>query len=400
MPSNLNETYERALKNIKEHSEDRYLVKRALLWLSYSLRPLQLQELGDAVVVEDDDNGIDDDIRLHDPNILIENSNGLLDYNPVTGLVSLSHSSIKTFLTSNWIRNSSVSNFALDESDCHRNIMRKCLTYLSFSDFSGGYGTILGKEMNMDPLLGYAAWNWPHHLRNTSSEDWNVIALFFDTRSSKGAGNYGSWINILAGNIPLGVVQATQPLYYAASFGFTPLVEAILRFDDGVDLEAPGGRVGSTALQVACFRRQKEAVRLLVEAGADPLSRDGSFSDGKGLTSLWWAEANGWTDIVALMKAKTGKSDSNIDADFIYPISYIQGVQKAAIKQRDTAIPRHINSADRHRSVTTINSYRLLLSDLEGFLDQRFGKGTFTLDITVSWPRPLVCHYSVRERGN
>ncbi|KAH7175304.1 hypothetical protein EDB81DRAFT_750857 [Dactylonectria macrodidyma] len=216
MPSNLNETYERALKNIK-NSEDRQL------------------ELADAIVVEKDDDGIDEDIRLHDPKILIENSNGLLDFNPVTQTVSLAHSSIKTFLTSDWIRSSSASEFALE--------------------FSGGCGTINERTIYRYPFLNYAAWNWPHHLHNPSSDDWHVISAFLSARALERGGNYGSWIHTLVGSISPDIVTGTHPLYYAASFGFTPLVEAILLFDDSADLEAPGGRVGSTALQVACFRR-------------------------------------------------------------------------------------------------------------------------------------------------
>src|SRR6266699_5698571 len=97
--------------------------------------------------------------------------------------------------------------------------------------FSGGYGTVLEETTSTYPLLDYAAHNWPQHLREASSDDWNMIALFLNTRSSKRAGNYGFWINILAGDIPLNVVYTTHPLYYAASFGFTTLVEEILRFD-------------------------------------------------------------------------------------------------------------------------------------------------------------------------
>ncbi|KAF5707421.1 ankyrin repeat [Fusarium mundagurra] len=157
MPSNLNETYKRTLENIR-NTEDRRHIKRELLWLAYSLRPLKLQELADAVVVEEDDDAIDDDLRLHDPVILLEYANGLFEFNPVTQAVSLSHSSIKTFLTSDWIKNSSASYFALGgDTECHLKIMRWCLTYLSYSEFNSGCGAISKSTMSRYPFLGYAA---------------------------------------------------------------------------------------------------------------------------------------------------------------------------------------------------------------------------------------------------
>ena len=117
----------------------------------------------------------------------------------------------------------------------------------------------------------------------------------------------------MAGDLPLQIVERTEPLYYAASFGYTSLVTAILEFDQPVNLEAPGGRQGSTVLQVACFRKRWDVSRLLVEAGADPFSIDGSPVEGV-LSAYWWAEANGWDDILELM-AKTALARKGQIAD-------------------------------------------------------------------------------------
>jgi hypothetical protein len=96
----------------------------------------------------------------------------------------------------------------------------------------------------------------------------------------------------------------SDPLYYAASYGYTALVEAILRFNDDVNLEAADGRAGSTALQVACFRRQLGAATLLVRAGANPLTLDGSLIEGdfQGFPALWWVVQNGWTELTELTR--------------------------------------------------------------------------------------------------
>ncbi|KAH8900669.1 hypothetical protein GQ53DRAFT_815531 [Thozetella sp. PMI_491] len=338
IPPSLNETYERALSNIKA-PQDRILMKKILTWLSFSLRPMELSELGDAVVVEDGDDDIDDDIRLHEPTLLLENSNGLLEYDPVSQMVSLSHSSVKTFLTSDWIRTSSVSDFALSEFACHKTIMRTCLTYLSFPSLVGMAGNV-DDAMDAYPLLDYAANYWPHHLHDPSSHDWHMIRSFFETRRLDEAGNYAVWIRILADHMRLPTIKATEPLYYAASFGFTALIEAILCFDDFVDIEARGGRRRSTPLQAACFYRKKEAVRMLLEAGADPLSRDGTMrgffgrTAEDGLTSLWWARLNGWADIVALIERDIKEPVGFIENKEEFPESLAISIQISGLRKQ------------------------------------------------------------------
>ena len=56
----------------------------------------------------------------------------------------------------------------------------------------------------------------------------------------------------------------------------------------------PGGRFGSTALQVACFRARKEVAEILVAAGADFWSED----EGSDEPAWFWAFTNGWVDLV------------------------------------------------------------------------------------------------------
>ncbi|KAF5566576.1 NACHT nucleoside triphosphatase [Fusarium napiforme] len=377
---------DRRLKFDKTLSSAMLSVKWIILRLNELVEgPLKLQELADAVVVEDGDDPIGDGIRLHDPMILLEHANGLFEFNPVTQAVSLSHSSIKTFLTSDWIKNSSASYFALGrDTECHLKIMRWCLTYLSYSEFNSGCGVISKSTMSRYPFLGYAAWNWPYHLRNPSTRDWEAVSAFLSTRNSKSGGNYGCWMHVLNQRIHPETLKETQPFYYAASFGFSPLVESMLLFDDNLDLEAPGGSVGSTALQVACFRHQKEVARMLIEAGADFLSRDGSFPNGRGLTSLWWAEANGWVDIVDLMTSKMTQKKIAAAPEGTYPIKYIQEVQKADAKKRKQILeggPAEL--LDKKLVATEFPRYHIPKSKMERFVEERLGKGNFLIDVLL-----------------
>ncbi|KAK3903637.1 hypothetical protein C8A05DRAFT_43162 [Staphylotrichum tortipilum] len=306
MPQDLNETYCSTLGRLEKGSQDRELLRRALLWLAVAVRPLRLSELNEAVVVEDGDTHIDSDSRFDSPGLLIDIANGLLEYDPSSQTVSLGHSSIKAFLTSDWIKSSPASDVGFDDETAHKAVMNTCLTYLSFSRFRDGCTEVYDLMYEEYPLLGYAARSWPLHIKSLQQDDWTKVQSFLSTRSLLGAGNYGWWIELITGaGLDEDVVEDTHPLYYSSSFGYTGLVEAILRFDDTVDLEALGGRADSTALQVACFRRRLDVATLLVVAGANPLSLDGTlFEEGDvGFSSLWWAVENGWTELAVDMLA-------------------------------------------------------------------------------------------------
>jgi hypothetical protein len=306
MPNNLNEVYARSLGTHISDTTHRQYMRRMLLWLSFANRPLHLGELSEAIVVEDEDRDLDAYARIHDPRFLLRLSQGLVEYDESTGLVSLSHSSVKACLTSSYIQATEASDFFIEEEDAHKVILRTCLTYLRFRPFSVGLDGPDGMFDDFSlqyPLLSYAARNWPLHIRKRGKDTWDDINLLFSTRDMPGGGNYAFWLEYIAGNLPPKVVLRTAPLYYAASFGFSRLVNTLLANTEPLNLEQPGGRAGSTALQVACFRRQRRAAKLLVKAGANPFSTDGSGGSavGGGFSSLFWARSNGWDDIVDLM---------------------------------------------------------------------------------------------------
>jgi len=314
MPQDLNETYSTVLGRLKRESQDRDLLRLALLWLSVAVRPLRLSELNEAVVVEDGDTHIAKDSRFDAPELLIDIANGLLEYDPDTQIVSIGHSSIKAFLTSDWIKSSPASDFAFDEDSAHKAVMNTCLTYLSFPRFGVGCTHVRDAVHEEYPLLNYAARSWPLHIRDLQQDEWTKIQTFLVTRFLPRSGNYAWWVQTITGGVDEQVIRFSHPLYYASSFGYTALVEAILRFDDEVDLEVPGGRAGSIALQVACFRRRLDVARLLVDAGSNPLALDGSRlrEEDVGFSALSWAVENGWTKLAAEMRRKWAPS-SNAD---------------------------------------------------------------------------------------
>lgn len=400
MPQNLNETYKRVLARLPADSPDRMLMQRTLLWLSFTTRPLHLLELSDAVVLEDDDMDLDSDSKLHLPEVLIELAQGLIDYDRESMLVSLSHSSIKTFLTSAWIQKSSVADFALEESKAHKEILRKCLTYLCFTEFKDGCNQsalVCATRTNKHPLLAYAVHNWALHVGNVDEEVWSHIRGFLSTRELPNGGNYGWWLRCITGFMPPQIVKRTSPLYYAASLGYTSLVKAILDFDHNINLEEPGGRQGSTALQVACFRKQREVSRLLVQAGANPLSPDGSPVEG-GLSAFFWANANGWEDITELMTKGVGVQAQQrvYEPD---SVAYALYVQETAVQAMEDASSTSSSGKLFRGSLDRTLSAYLKREVIERFLKERFGPRDFNVQVcpfTLFYPSLFIiimCHF-------
>jgi hypothetical protein len=187
-------------------------------------------------------------------------------------------------------------------------------------DFSSGVAEKLGgvqERQKKFPLLNYAAFHWGLHASSSSpsipsastdeegNTTWTTLAhQFFATRSLPRAGNYGAWVSCLIPESHPGLAMKTQPLYYAASFGILPLVNALLletkKSPSTVDMEAPGGRYRSTALQVATFRGRRAVSEALFQAGADFWSPD----RGSGAPAWFWVYANGWDELLAEMIKK------------------------------------------------------------------------------------------------
>ncbi|KAJ6437021.1 Ankyrin repeat-containing domain protein [Purpureocillium lavendulum] len=250
LPGSLQDIYATILDRIS--LADQKLVRDALSWLSFAKRPLTLRELNEAVVFEESYTAIDEGNLLISSRILPRISQGLIELD--NDQVYLAHSSIKEFLTSDWIRDSKVRYFGLDSETAHKDIMRKCISYLCLDYFRCGYATsdslVSDCLVKARPLLEYAAYFWA-------------------TERLPQKGNFGFWVQILIPDADPEDLAVTQPLYYAASFGLVPVVNAILDSVPDLEIDSPGGRHGSTPLFVACWRRQYDVVKLLLKAGAN-----------------------------------------------------------------------------------------------------------------------------------
>jgi hypothetical protein len=296
LPATLDQTYESMLRRVPESSMT--LVREALMWLTFSHRPLSLMELNEAVVVEEGDTCIDEHSRLKPADLLLTLCQGLVHFDTDKLSVTLAHHSVFRYLTTMDVAHKPL--VYLDELLCMRHIVRKCLTYLLMEHFSIGVcgPAKLTELYEFYPLLDYAATRWPLHAYKAAlspDEIDMIIQLFLPATRS----NFELWMYTLFPEQDGHIARKGAPLYYAASYGLAPIVQELLdcglvdqslegtRKADFYGVDYKCGRNISTALQVACYRGHAEIVDILLSAGADPKS-----TDIDGNTCLFWAQAN------------------------------------------------------------------------------------------------------------
>ena len=232
LPRGLNEIYENILKQISK--TDAEVVRRILLWLSFTVLPLTLKELHTAAAVELSLDELDDEACLNSSEDILYMCGSLVSVSE-QGHIRLAHLSVRDYLLSSEIRQSnSVSAFALTPLEANHELALNCLTYLSFGDLGSGpspssddYADRLARH----PLLKHAATAWPYYVRasNSSLHLEELILKFFSPQCRE---IFMSWVQVLNADFnfkwDLYPRHATS-LYYASSFGLTKIVDALIR---------------------------------------------------------------------------------------------------------------------------------------------------------------------------
>ncbi|KAK0388643.1 hypothetical protein NLU13_4886 [Sarocladium strictum] len=297
MPRTLNDTYTNILDRIPDY--DRPLARETLLWLCFSVRPLRLSELAEAVILREDDIVIYDDARLTNNATLLDICNGLVVRNGL--FLTLAHDSVRSFLTGDHIKQTSAAYFAIDANQAHAHIMSRCLTYLRLSPFSSGPVNslpLLRERQQQHPLLSYATTSWPIHSERfplQASDEQQILDFFATKGQGTNESSFDSWVQFLLQETNPHNIQRSQPIYYAASFNMVAILRILTRPELGIDVDSRGGRFGSTPLFVAVWRQNWEAAELLLRAGADPLAWDAAD------TAYTLTAQRGATRVLALM---------------------------------------------------------------------------------------------------
>ena len=322
LPGNLNDTYSRILNCIPV--VDRKMVREALLWLCYALRPLTLEELCEAVVYETGDKAVDETCRLEPFSQLIQMCNGLVVMDEVSNTVTLAHSSVRDFLVGQHIAGNTCRDFALNELDSQRQILRKSLSYLSLHEIQNWHEKAQSTMWwsITYPLLNYIAQHWCLHARRCQRElderDFQLVDDFLSTHRTLGTISiFAFWIQcLLSMNQDDGIddnsgnamfheaVEAAQPLYYMASFDFDVYIGRMFAqklISKSVTsgpwyIDHKCGRAFSTALQVASWRGSVRTVKKILAEGADPNS-----TNSNGVSCLAAAGIRDRDDIIKVL---------------------------------------------------------------------------------------------------
>ncbi|ENH64044.1 Putative ZDHHC-type palmitoyltransferase 6 [Fusarium oxysporum f. sp. cubense race 1] len=321
LPKDIYEVYEKILLSIPE--ADRLLARESLFSLSVALRPLTIQELAEAAVLDDYEARIDEECRLPEPMVLLEICQGLVDYDAATSVVTLAHSSVRAYITSSRTGEGDVAWFSYNIPGIHAYMANKCLLYLLLESFQDGCCTNeeLEKKYQEYPLLRYASRYWPLHARlsdNYGRQEDSAMTFCLSSKKA-GGGNFSFWVQCLMPDASREAIMASEPLYYASSFGLAGLVKSLLT-SQGVDVDARGGRFRSSALHVASYRGHVEIARQLLDCGADI-----NLLDSDGRTALFWATRLGRKEIVDLLEdpkyAQTkSRSLVTLSEDMDYPL--------------------------------------------------------------------------------
>jgi hypothetical protein len=303
LPKTLDETYERILMNVAEgHISD---VQKILQYLAFSASPVNMLEMVEVLAVNWDveEPQFDPQNRLLDSKDILTICSTLVTTSEATGYqlgsekldtfvtLRLAHLSVKEYIISDRIKNSKVSTYSVTPVSANIFIARTYLVYLLNSEFEAGHTdcNTAAQRAEAWPLLEAATELWPIHINAVSDEldeaTKQLILKLFATSEKPNGGNYAFWVGSLIPDASLQTIRNTPPLYYAASYGMTSVIKLLLETMPKLDVDARGGRVVSTPLHVACFRSQLGAVTLLLEAGADPMTKN-----SKGESCLFWAK--------------------------------------------------------------------------------------------------------------
>ena len=326
LPPTLDKTYDRILSAISE-ADSQYAVP-ILRWLTFSARPLSVDEVAEIVAIDlEDEAKFDREEVLEDPLDVLNICSSLVimttdekdrETRSARQIVALAHYSVKEYLLSDRIGKGSAAQYGMQHAVCHDAIARSCLGYLLQFQGVEMLGQNNAKEFR---LADYSARFWIEHAQATEEQtggySQEAMVLFWEKKNA-----YLNWLRIhnpdRSWEMPdfkkiLKLLPA--PLYYASLFGLRRVVELLV--EKGADVNAQGGDYGN-ALQAASYRGHEAIVRLLVDNGADVNAQGGNYDN-----ALYAASSRGHEQIVRLLvdKGADVKAEGGYHGNALYAAS-------------------------------------------------------------------------------
>ncbi|KAI0258301.1 ankyrin repeat-containing domain protein [Gloeopeniophorella convolvens] len=274
LPTTLYESYESTLERISK--EKRVYAHRLFQCLSFSTRPLYVEELAEVLAVSLDEEvpTYHDDWRSNDAEgvvlstcpgsfiqVINEDSDPDVDSDPDSKeaprrIVQFAHFSVKEFLTSDQLANSKseISRFHVLPESSHAVLAKACLAILLRPDPAASPST--GPDLET-----YATQSWDTHARfeDVPTSLLKAMKLLFDPTEPY----FAAWARRREDTL----WRPGTPLYFAALCGLPSIVEHILA-SGSHDIDAEGG-YHRTAFFAALEAWSLAVIRLLLDHGAD-----------------------------------------------------------------------------------------------------------------------------------
>ncbi|KAJ5933712.1 hypothetical protein N7454_006041 [Penicillium verhagenii] len=410
LPTTLEETYARILANIeKEYRQDALTL---LQFLTYSERPLTLEEAVDAIAVDlDCYPSFDPMLRMPQPREILRVCSSLVslvsrkDGDDTVEELQLAHFTVQQYLESDQIQKAlsqedlefaSKFQTGLMRATAKGILARTCLAYLSQLD-----GSMTINEIQTEfPLARYSAQYWIDHAKYSESAEIvreSIVEFFLHQTQA-----YAAWGKLFDPDQPWkGPLwwpekEMATPLYYAclaglkhtvslllengaaidvqggtynnalqaaSSIGDTVIVQQLL--DHGANANIQGGLYGN-ALQAASIRGHKVIVQQLLAGGSNVNLKGGLYSD-----ALYAASSEGHLEIVHLLLDKGAhvNAQGGLDANALMhtPFQDHEGiVQHLLARAANTKLRGELGS-DKS-STTMAESYDVIM---QRFLDER-----------------------------
>jgi len=324
-------TFERIRGQEKARSR---LGMEAIMWIAYSERPLQPDELCQALGVEV---GSEDLNNGNTPNIRTIMRCGL-------GLVTVDSSSSTVRLVHFTLQEHILANPMLFPSP-HSVIVEACLTYLNFA-YIMGLSPTLSSPPPAAPFLEYASCYWGAHARRGIGDKAIPLARRLLDRFD---GHISCKLLLLKQDYPgppfddEGIPIGFTGLHGGALLGVLELMVSLFNFKKW-DLNATdlGGR---TALTWAARKGHDGDVKVLLEqVGLHP-----DIADNKGQTPLSWASEYGHCEIVKMLLEQKNVNPDTADHRGQTPLSHAtefgwKEVVEVLLQRRDV----NPNSVDKY----------------------------------------------------
>ncbi|KAI1880051.1 hypothetical protein JX265_001672 [Neoarthrinium moseri] len=310
LPKTLDETYARILSSIPPEYVDHTI--RILQFLTYSERPLRVEEAVDMIAVRvganiakesrfktQDRMPIPTDIVGYCSSlvVLVQTRDWDDDETTTVEVMQLAHFSVRDYLTSDRLNPESAQ--SLQEMPARASIAEVCLAYLLAlkSDHLGGRipdGSTLSETVSEFiqrdyPFSRYSAQYWTSHAITVEHNSDSVFMLAKELFSSES--QFEIWCSLAEPDVPIETMGS--PIYFASLHGLLRCVYWLL--ENGADVNASGAYY-KYPLQAASARGHKDIVQLLLNAGADVDSKGGIWDN-----ALQVASGRGHKDIVQLL---------------------------------------------------------------------------------------------------